>query len=345
MNTHEKDSAKTIHRIAPIATALSVMLLAACSVPVQVPIQSKPQQPPAFVDELKQKLPNSAQQGSVSPRFNPLDDNKLELPVAAPAIVPEVVWPARGAGDFEMASPAPAIVPEVVWPARGAGDFEMASPAPEIVPVVVWPARGAGDFETATAAPPIYWHSVGVDERELNPPVAAPASIQAREDVHDRHPSLLGAVASNPKAEEGDFDRLPRLTPIVPVPNPKAGEDLRDRHPQLFAGGPRVNLRADEGLIDRHPPSLSDPALVGPTAEDNVIAQNPRRKSTVPKASPQAANAVNARHPQMYPGGPRVNLRADDLLNGPGSGVNSAPAAGAEPKDDMSYRDPSRNER
>ena len=322
MNTHEKDSAKTIHRIAPIATALSVMLLAACSVPVQVPIQSKPQQPPAFVDELKQKLPNSAQQGSVSPRFNPLDDNKLELPVAAPAIVPEVVWPARGAGDFEMASPAP-----------------------EIVPVVVWPARGAGDFETATAAPPIYWHSVGVDERELNPPVAAPASIQAREDVHDRHPSLLGAVASNPKAEEGDFDRLPRLTPIVPVPNPKAGEDLRDRHPQLFAGGPRVNLRADEGLIDRHPPSLSDPALVGPAAEDNVIAQNPRRKSTVPKASPQAANAVNARHPQMYPGGPRVNLRADDLLNGPGSGVNPAQTVGSEPKDDMSYRDPSRNER
>ena len=193
MNTHEKDSAKTIHRIAPIATALSVMLLAACSVPVQVPIQSKPQQPPAFVDELKQKLPNSAQQGSVAPRFNPLDDNKLELPVAAPAIVPEVVWP----------------------------------------------ARGAGDFETATAAPPIYWHSVGVDERELNPPVAAPASIQAREDVHDRHPSLLGAVASNPKAEEADFDRLPRLTPIVPVPNPKDGEDLGGRRPQFRPGRQR----------------------------------------------------------------------------------------------------------
>lgn len=255
MNTHEKIRPKSIHPMAPIATALSVMLLAACSVPVQVPIQTKPQQPPAFIDELKQKLPNATQPGSAAPQLNPLESNKRELPAAAPATVPEVVWP----------------------------------------------ARGAGDFETAVPAAPIYWYTVGVDERELIPVVAAPAGSQAGvdihdrhlslfesvpaqpqktgEDVHDRHPSLLGAVAANPMAEAGDFDRLPRLTPIAPVTNPKAGEDLSDRHPQ------------------------------------------------------------------SYPGGPRVNLRADELLNGPDQSANSAQAAGAEQVDDMWYRDPSRNDR
>jgi hypothetical protein len=145
VNTHEKDSAKTVHRIAPIATAAAVMLLAACSVPVQVPIQTKPQgeSSSAFVDQLRQSVPVPAKPGV----------GKSELPALAPAAVPEVVWPARGAGDFEMAGAVPAIVPEVVWP-----------------------ARGAGDFETASAAAPIYWYTVGVDERELVPFVAAPAS-------------------------------------------------------------------------------------------------------------------------------------------------------------------------
>lgn len=295
MNIHPKESVKTIHRIAPIATALSVMLLAACSVPVQVPIQTKPQgeSSSAFVDQLRQSVPVPAKPGVG--KSDPL------APAAVPATLPEVVWPARGAGDFETASAAPPIVPEVVWPARGAGDFETAGAVPAIVPEVVWPARGAGDFETAIAAPPIYWYTVGVDERELNPPAAAPASIRAREDLrdrhpslfesvpaapqkagddaHDRHPSLLGAVAANPKAEVGDFDRLPRLTPIVPVTSPKAGENLSDRHPQL------------------------------------------------------------------YPGGPRVNSRADDLLIGPESVADRAQTADFEQKDDMWYRDASRNER
>jgi hypothetical protein len=107
-----------------------------------------------------------------------------------------------------------------------------------------------------------------------------PAAPQkAGEDAHDRHPSLLGAAVANPKAEVGDFDRLPRLTPIVPVTSPKAGENLSDRHPQL------------------------------------------------------------------YPGGPRVNLRADVLLNGPEPVADRAPTADFEQKDDMWYRDASRNER
>ncbi len=274
MNIHQKESAKTVHRIAPIATALSVMLLAACSVPVQVPIQTKPQgdASSAFVDQLRQSVPVPAKPGA----------GKSELPALAPVI-------------------APATLPEVVWPARGAGDFETANAAPATVPEVVWPARGAGDFEAAVPAAPIYWYTVGVDERELIPVVVAPAGSsagadirdrhpslfesvpaqpqKAGEDVHDRHPSLLGAVAANPKAEAGDFDRLPRLTPVAPVTNPKAGEDLSDRHPQL------------------------------------------------------------------YPGGPRVNLRADELLDGPDQSANSAQAAGAEQVDDMWYRDASRNER
>lgn len=225
MNTHEKSCPKPIHPMAPIATALSVMLLAACSVPVQVPIQTKPQQPPAFVDELKQQLP--APNGGV-PAIAP-----TRLPALAPVIAP-------------------------------------------------------------TANP------------------------KADQDLPDRHPTATTiAPTANPKASEGDFDRLPRLTPVVPVTKQKAGEDLRDRHPQLYPGGPRVNLRADEELIDSNPSSLVSPAPVGQASDVNDdFAQNPHRKVAAPQVSPKAANGLNARHPRLYPGGPRVNLRADeDLLD------------------------------
>lgn len=271
MNTQEKDSAKTVHRIAPIATALSVMLLAACSVPVQVPIQTKPQSgesSSAFVDQLRQSVPVPAKPAAA----------KSEQPALAPAAVPEVVWPARGAGDFESANAAPAIVPAVVWP-----------------------ARGAGDFETATAAPPIYWYTVGVDERELNPPAAAPASIRAREDLHDGHPSLFESVPAAPQ---------------------KANEDIHDRHPSLL-GAVAANPKADEDIFDRHPRLL-------------------RAASVAPQ---KAGEDLRDRHPQLVAGGPRVNLRADVLLNGQESSADRAQTADFEQKDAMWYRDPSRNNR
>lgn len=208
MNTHEKSCPKPIHPMAPIATALSVMLLAACSIPVQVPIQTKPQQTPAFVDQLKQQLP--------APN------------VGAPAIAPT-----------RLPAPAPAVPP-----------------------------------------------------------------------------------AANPKTDEGDFDRLPRLTPVVPVTKQQAVKDLHERHPQLFAGGPRVNLRADEELINSNSPSLVGPAPAG-QAEVDDFAQNPHRKVAAPQFGSKGANNLDARHPRLYPGGPRVNLRADeDLLD-----LNAAPLA------------------
>lgn len=225
MNTHEKSCPKPIHPMAPIATALSVMLLAACSIPVQVPIQTKPQQPPAFVDELKHQLP-------------------------APNVGAPVIAPTR---------------------------------LPALAPVIA--------------------------------PAANPKTDQDLPDPHATATTI--APTANPKASEGDFDRLPRLTPVVPVTKQKAGEDLRDRHPQLYPGGPRVNLRADEELIDSNPSSLVSPAPVGQAGDvDDDFAQNPHRKVATPQVSPKAANGLNARHPQLYPGGPRVNLRADeDLLD------------------------------
>jgi hypothetical protein len=297
VNTHEKIRPKPIHPMAPIATALSVMLLAACSVPVQVPIQTKPQQQPAFIDELKQKLPNSAQQSSVAPRFNPLDDNKLELPVAAPATLPEVVWPARGAGDFETAGAVPAIVPEVVWPDRGAGDFEAAVPAA-----------------------PIYWYTVGVDERELNPPVSAPASIQAREDLRDRHPSLFESAPAAPqKAGEDAIDRHPSPNVIAPSIGQVVDDDFMGRHTRRPPAAPQ---KAGEDVHDRHP------SLLGAAA-----------------ANPRADEELRKVHPQLFAGWPRVNLLAIELLSGPEPSPNQTQADDAEPKDDMFYQHPSRNER
>lgn len=230
MNTHEKSCPKPIHPMAPIATALSVMLLAACSIPVQVPIQTKPQQTPAFVDQLKQQLP--------APN------------VGAPAVAPT-----------RLPAPAPAV-----------------------------------------------------------PPAANPKSDQ---DLPDRHPTATAIPpAANPKTDEGDFDRLPRLTPVVPVTKQQAVKDLHERHPQLFAGGPRVNLRADEELINSNSPSLVGPAPAG-QAEVDDFAQNPHRKVAAPQFGSKGANNLDARHPRFYPGGPRVNLRADeDLLD-----LNAAPLA------------------
>lgn len=200
-----------------IATVVAMALLSACSGPIPVPIQTAPQQKsePSFVDRLRDLLPGRA---PAQPKVEP---------VRAPETYPPAVWPAPGAGDY----PPGWYLPKVVWPPPG-------------TEVVAQPA----------SLPPLYWHTVGVDERELIPFVAAPASIRAGEDVHDRHPSLLGAAAANPKAYE----------------------ELRDLHPQLFAGWPRVNLLAIE-LLNGPEPSPKPTQADGAEPKDDMFYQHPSR--------------------------------------------------------------------
>jgi hypothetical protein len=162
---------KTHTHIAKAAAVAAMVLLASCSMPVQVPAQTQQQQQntQTFIDQLRKLVQGPSQTSKAYPWEEFVPD-----PLLAPQPLPQVVWPALGAGDF------PQTLPPVVWPAPGAGDFQTVKPAPvaginpnivipELLTSVVWPE---------TAAPrPIYWHTVGVDERELVPPVAAPVNV------------------------------------------------------------------------------------------------------------------------------------------------------------------------
>jgi hypothetical protein len=226
---------KTRTRIAKAAAAIAVattmVLLTSCSMPVQVPVQTQQQQQntQTFIDQLR-KLVQPQNQAS-----KPSAGEEVVADLRAPQTYPQVVWPAPGAGDFAQVQPQWLVGPvkDIRAPAPVVG-INPNIVIPELLPSVVWP-------ETA-ASQPTYWHTVGVDERELLPPVMAPASIKAGEDLLDRHPAPVVIQ----KAGEDLLDRHP-----APVVIQKAGEDLLDRHP-----APVVIQKAGEDLLDRHPANV-----------------------------------------------------------------------------------------
>ena len=113
---------KTHTRIAKVATAAAVLLMASCSMPVQVPAQTQQQQQntQTFIDQLRKLVQGPSQTSKAYPWEEIVPD-----PLLAPQPLPQVVWPALGAGDF------PQTLPPVVWPAPGAGDFETAKAQPQ----------------------------------------------------------------------------------------------------------------------------------------------------------------------------------------------------------------------
>lgn len=222
---------KTHTRIPTAAAVAAMVLLASCSMPVQVPAQTQQQQQntQTFIDQLRKLVQGPSQTSKAYPWEEFVPD-----PLLAPQPLPQVVWPALGAGDF------PQTLPPVVWPAPGAGDFAQAQPQwlvgpvkdtrapvgginpgiviPELLSTVVWP-------ETAVPRP-IYWHTVGVDERELVPPVVAPP-------VNNVAPENVFAI--NP-AREAAAERALRLTPLV-APR-LTRQDVAERSAQRAVDGP-----------------------------------------------------------------------------------------------------------
>ena len=97
-----------------------------------------------FVDQLRKLIPSRTQPDSGAQR------HPWEEWDASPATLPQIVWPAPGAGDFETVRPA--APPRVYWPALGAGDY-LPVVIPDALPSVIWPAPGAGDFQTVRPAP------------------------------------------------------------------------------------------------------------------------------------------------------------------------------------------------
>jgi hypothetical protein len=151
--------------------------------------------------------------------------------------------------DSQVRTPAGAINPNLV--------------IPELLPSVVWPE---------TAAPrPIYWHTVGVDERELVPPAVAPASIKAGEDLLDRHPPVVAPPVNN----------------VVPDDNLMAINPAREAAAQRPApqGVPRLTRqdvaeRSAERAVDG--PNWTPPERE--TAVEYVIAINPAREAAAERA-------------------------------------------------------------
>lgn len=291
---------KTHTRIAKVATAAAV-LLASCSMPVQVPVQTQQQQQntQTLVEQLRKLIQGPSQTSRAYPWEEIVPD-----PLLAPQPLPQVVWPALGAGDYQPVV-IPDVLPSVVWPAPGAGDFETRPPMPvlaqpqwlvgpvkdirapvgginpnivipELLSTVVWP-------ETA-ASQPIYWHTVGVDERELVPPVIAPAINKAGEDLLDRHPPVVAppvnnvapdnVIAINP-AREAAAERALRVTPLV-APR-LTRQDVAERSAQRAVDGPNWT-----------PPERE-------TAFEYVIAIHPARQAAAERAlrvTPQTVQRV-----------------------------------------------------
>ena len=225
---------KTHTHIAKAAAATAMVLLASCSMPVQVPVQTQQQQQntQTFVDQLRKLVQGPSQNSRAYPWEEIVAD-----PRTAPQPLPQVVWPALGAGDYR-----PVVIPDVL-------------------PSVIWPAPGAGDFQT-TALRPIYWHTVGVDERELVPPVVAPP-------VNNLAPENVFAI--NP-ARESPADRAQLLIPKV-APR-LTRQDVAERAAQRAVDGPNWI-----------PPERE-------TAYEYVIAINPAREAAAERAlrvTPQTA--------------------------------------------------------
>lgn len=211
---------KTHNRIAQLLTAVAMVQLAACSVPLQVPVQTKPQQESTFIDQLRQLAQSRAQQSAA-----------LE-PAKAPETYPQVNWPALGAGDFAQAQPQWLVGPvkdiqvaRVNWPALGAGDFEM---IPAALPQVNWPALGAGDFETMRPVPVAGINPNIVIPELLTtvvwPETAAPRPVSgAGIDPNIVIPELLSSVVW-PALGAGDFETVQPALPKVNWPAPGAGD-------------------------------------------------------------------------------------------------------------------------
>jgi hypothetical protein len=163
---------KTHNGIAKVATAAAVLLMASCSMPVQVPVQTQQQQQntQSLVEQLRKLVQGPSQANKTYP---------WEEVVAAPQPLPQVVWPARGAGDF------PQTLPPVVWPAPGAGDFETAQAQPQ------WLVGPVKDSQLPVAGINPNLVIPELLSTVIWPETAAlrPALIQkAGEDLLDRHP-------------------------------------------------------------------------------------------------------------------------------------------------------------
>ena len=154
---------KTHNGIAKVAAAAAMLLMASCSMPVQVPVQTQQQQQnnQTLIDQLRKLIPSRTQPDSGA-QLRPWEEWS-----ASPAALPQVVWPAPGAGDFETVQPAPP--PRVNWPAPGAGDY-LPVVIPDVLPSVIWPAPGAGDFQTVRPVP-----ETGVNRIVVIPALLEPA--------------------------------------------------------------------------------------------------------------------------------------------------------------------------
>jgi hypothetical protein len=108
-----------------------------------VPVQTQQQQ--QNTQSLVEQLRKLVQGPSQTSRAYPWEEIVAD-PLTAPQPLPQVVWPALGAGDF------PQTLPPVIWPALGAGDFQTVKPAPvaginpnivipELLTSVVWPVK------------------------------------------------------------------------------------------------------------------------------------------------------------------------------------------------------------
>jgi len=218
---------KTHTHIAKAAAATAMVLLASCSMPVQVPVQTQQQQQntQTFVDQLRKLVQGPSQNSRAYPWEEIVAD-----PRTAPQPLPQVVWPAPGAGDFRPVV-IPDVLPSVVWPAPGAGDFETRSPMP-VVAIAINPARESPADRAQLLIPKVAPRLTRQDvaERAAQRAVDGPNWIPP-----ERETAYEYVIAINP-AREAAAERALRVTPQT-APR-LTRQDVAERLAQRAVDGP-----------------------------------------------------------------------------------------------------------